>query len=347
VASLDTLLFLGIDGLTSGAVYALLGLGIVLIYLVTRVINIAHGDFAMLAAMTLVSLEQGLLPGTSYLLGAGALLWGALSALAARRQGAWAIARPCLGALATAALAFALPLALAALRAPAALNAAAAVLMVSALGPMFHRLAIEPIARASVLVYIIVTLGMHLILQGLALQLWGPQAHSVAPLLDGSLAIGAVVISHQSLLVLGLTVLLVVALYLGFNHTLAGTALRACAVNRTGADLCGIEVASAGRRAFGLGAGLAAVAGVLIAPVVGVHYEMGFLIGLKGFVGATLGGLVSYPGAIVGGVLIGGFESVFSYLSSAYRDALVFLLIIPILLLQTARHKRRGVVHGH
>ena len=297
--------------------------------------------------MTLVSLEQGLLPGTSYLLGAGALLWGTLSALAARRQGAWAIARPCLGALATAALAFALPLALAALRAPAALNAAAAVLMVSALGPMFHRLAIEPIARASVLVYIIVTLGMHLILQGLALQLWGPQAHSVAPLLDGSLAIGAVVISHQSLLVLGLTVLLVVALYLGFNHTLAGTALRACAVNRTGADLCGIEVASAGRRAFGLGAGLAAVAGVLIAPVVGVHYEMGFLIGLKGFVGATLGGLVSYPGAIVGGVLIGGFESVFSYLSSAYRDALVFLLIIPILLLQTARHKRRGVVHGH
>ena len=339
MASLDTLLFLGIDGLTSGAVYALLGLGIVLIYLVTRVINIAHGDFAMLAAMTLVSLEQGLLPGTSYLLGAGALLWGALSALAARRQGAWAIARPCLGALATAALA--------SLRAPAALNAAAAVLMVSALGPMFHRLAIEPIARASVLVYIIVTLGMHLILQGLALQLWGPQAHSVAPLLDGSLAIGAVVISHQSLLVLGLTVLLVVALYLGFNHTLAGTALRACAVNRTGADLCGIEVASAGRRAFGLGAGLAAVAGVLIAPVVGVHYEMGFLIGLKGFVGATLGGLVSYPGAIVGGVLIGGFESVFSYLSSAYRDALVFLLIIPILLLQTARHKRRGVVHGH
>ena len=212
---------------------------------------------------------------------------------AARRQGAWAIARPCLGALATAAPR-ALPLALAALRAPAALNAAAAVLMVSALGPMFHRLAIEPIPRASVLVYIIVTLGMHLILQGLALQLWGPQAHSVAPLLDGSLAIGAVVISHQSLLVLGLTVLLVVALYLGFNHTLAGTALRACAGNRTGADLCGIEVASAGRRAFGLGAGLAAVAGVLIAPWRGALRD-GLPHRAQSFVGATLGGLVSYP----------------------------------------------------
>ena len=104
---------------------------------------------------------------------------------------------------------------------------------------------------------------------------------------------------------------------------------------------------SAGRRAFFLGAGLAAVAGVLIAPVVGVHYEMGFLIGLKGFVGAAMGGLVSYPGAIVGGLLIGGFESWFSYLSSAYRDALVFLLIIPILLLQTTRMKRKGVAHEH
>ena len=332
MASLDTLLFLGIDGLTSGAVYALLGLGIVLIYLVTRVINIAHGDFAMLAAMTLVSLEQGLLPGTSYLLGAGALLWGALSALAARRQGAWAIARPCLGALATAALAFALPLALAALRAPAALNAAAAVLMVSALGPMFHRLAIEPIPRASVLVYIIVTLGMHLILQGLALQLWGPQAHSVAPLLDGSLAIGAVMISHQSLLVLGLTVLLVVALYLGFNHTLAGTALRACAVNRTGADLCGIEVASAGRRAFGLGAGLAAVAGVLIAPVVGVHYEMGFLIGLKGFVAAVFAGLTSFPLALVGALGVGLVEAFGSFWASAFKEVIVFTAILPVLL---------------
>lgn len=345
MASLETLLFLGVDGLTGGAVYALLGLGIVLIYLVTRVINIAHGDFAMLAAMTLVSLEQGALPGTSYLLGAGALLWGALSAWSARRQGLLAVARPCLLALGVAALGFALPLAAA--NAPAVLKAALAVLMVAALGPVFHRLAIEPIPRASVLVYIIVTLGMHLILQGLALQLWGPQAHAVAPLLDGSLSIGVVLVSHQALLVLAVTVLLVAALYLGFKHTLAGKALRACAVNRTGAELCGVEVASAGRRAFGLGAGLAAVAGVLVAPLVGAHYEMGFLIGLKGFVGATLGGLMSYPAAIVGGVLIGSFESAFSYLSSAYRDALVFLLIIPILLLQTARLKRRGVAHEH
>lgn len=347
MAAWDTFLFLAVDGLTSGAVYALLGLGIVLIYLVTRVINIAHGDFAMLAAMTLVSLEQGRLPGTSYLLVAGVSLWGLL-AIWSRRHAGWAtMFAPVLPTVAVAAAAVLLPMGLAALQAPALANAAAAVLLVAALGPVFHRIAIEPIPHASVLVYIIVTLGMHLVLQGLTLQLWGPQAHSVAPLLSGSFNLGPVVVSYQSLLVVASTAVLVAALYLCFSHTLTGKALRACAVNRTGADLCGIQVASAGRRAFFLGAGLAAVAGVLIAPVVGVHYEMGFLIGLKGFVGATLGGLVTYPGAILGGLLIGSFESWFSYLSSAYRDALVFLLIIPLLLIQTARMKRRGAVHEH
>jgi branched-chain amino acid transport system permease protein len=344
---LQTALFLAVDGLANGAVYALLGLGIVIIYLVTRVINIAHGDFAMLSAMTMVSLEQQQVPPTSLLLAAGCIAWGLASAVAARRGGVAAIGRPLLVAAACAAAAYALPWIALAAGTPPALSGAVAILLVACLGPVFHRLAIEPIPRASVLVYIIVTLGAHLIVQGMTLHLWGPQALSVAPMLSGALHLGGVSISHQALLVLLATALAMAGLYTAFRYTLAGKALQASAVNRTGAVLCGIGVEHAGRLAFFFGAALAGLAGVLLAPLVGVHYEMGFLVGLKGFVGATMGGLVSYPGAVLGALIIGALESWFSYLSSAFRDALVFALIVPLLLLQSWYLKRRGGTLDH
>lgn len=344
---MQTFLFLTADGLANGAIYALLGLGIVIIYLVTRVINIAHGDFAMLSAMTLVSLEQGQMPPTCALVVCGILVWTVADCFASwRRHGGFAWRVLCHGLVAAMA-AFALPALLLAWGAPRWALIAMAVLLVGVLGPIFYRLAIEPIPKASVLVYIIVTLGAHLVVQGVSLHLWGPQAMSVAPMLSGSVTLGPIAMSYQALLVIAITAITMACLFSAFAWTLHGKALRAASLNQVGAVLCGIGVQQSGRVAFLVGASLAALAGVLLAPLVGVHYEMGFLVGLKGFVGATMGGLASYPGAVIGAMTIGVLESCFAYLSSAYRDALVFTLIVPLLLLQSRLAARRGGSHEH
>ena len=343
---MDTLLFLISDGVINGAIYALLGLGIVLIYAVTRVINIAHGDFAMLGALTLVSLEGGRLPPTLGLLLAGGGVWAAMDAWRLRRAPAGALKGLFRLVLVLAAAALLTWLALR-WRLPRIVLIALAIGLVAGLGVVFHRVAIEPIPGASVLVYIIVTLGTHMVIQGVALSFWGPEAFAVEPLVRGEVLAGPMTMPFQSLLIVGATIALFAALFACFACTLRGKALRASSVNRTGAQLCGIGVARAGRSAFFVATGLAAAAGILIAPLVGVHYEMGFLVGLKGFVGATLGGLVSYPGAVLGGVVVGLLESVFSFGMSAYRDALVFLMIVPILILRSLMQRRGGAEAAH
>jgi branched-chain amino acid transport system permease protein len=108
-------------------------------------------------------------------------------------------------------------------------------------------------------------------------------------------------------------------------------------VNRNGARLMGIPTALAGRLTFMLCALIGALSGVLIAPITTVYYDTGFLIGLKGFVGAIIGGLVSYPVAAIGAVLVGLLESYSSFWASAYKEVIVFTLIIPVLLWRSLR----------
>jgi branched-chain amino acid transport system permease protein len=107
--------------------------------------------------------------------------------------------------------------------------------------------------------------------------------------------------------------------------------LRATASDRLGARLVGIDAAETGALAFGLAAFIAALAGVLIGAVTPISYDAGFDIGLKGFVAAIMGGLVSYPMAAAGAVLVGVLESLFSFWASAYREVIVFTLLIPVL----------------
>jgi branched-chain amino acid transport system permease protein len=139
-------------------------------------------------------------------------------------------------------------------------------------------------------------------------------------------------VTSQTLWVIGCSLALIVGLYLVFERTLYGKALRATAVNRQGARLMGIPTALAGKLTFFLCALIGAFSGVLIAPITTVYYDTGFLIGLKGFVGAIIGGLVSYPLAAVGAVLVGLLESYSSFWASAYKEVIVFTLIIPVLL---------------
>ena len=126
--------------------------------------------------------------------------------------------------------------------------------------------------------------------------------------------------------------LLMLALYLFFERTMPGKALRATAVNRLGARLVGISPSAAGTLTFTLAALIGALGGMLIGPSVAMTYDSGFLIGLKGFVGAIIGGLVSYPLAAAGALLVGLIESFASFSLSGWKEVIVFTLILPVLL---------------
>ncbi|MBI1772478.1 MAG: branched-chain amino acid ABC transporter permease, partial [Burkholderiales bacterium] len=214
-----------------------------------------------------------------------------------------------------------------------------ALAIVVPMGPMIYRLAYQPLAEASTLVLLIVSVGVHFALTGMGLVMFGAEGSRTTAFSDARFELGAMQISGQSLVVIAVSALLIGALYFYFERSLSGKALRATAVNRLGAQLVGIGTTQAGRLAFTLAAAMGALCGVLIAPMTTVYYDGGFLIGLKGFVGAIVGGLVSYPVAAAGALLVGLLESYSSYWASAYKEVIVFTLIIPVLLWRSLSSK--------
>lgn len=192
--------------------------------------------------------------------------------------------------------------------------------------------------EATVLALLIMAVGLHVAYQGLGLVFFGPEQFRPDPLLRGEATLG---LSWQEVLVLAFALASVLALYLFFRFALLGKALRAAAENRLGARLCGIRPEEAGMVAFALASLMAALSGLLLAPLINAAYFMGFMLGLKGFVAAILGGLLSYPVAFLGALLVALFESFTSFYASAYKDALAFLLLVPALFYQSLR--ARGV----
>jgi branched-chain amino acid transport system permease protein len=334
----DIALLLAQDGVTNGAIYALLALALVLAFAVTRVIFIPQGEFVAYGALTLVAVQAGKLPGTVWLLVAAGALVSLIEIVRAvrtrRRTGlaavlAWNLAYPLL-----------LWLLLASIDVqslPMVVQIALALAVVVPLGPMVYRLAYQPIAQASVLMLLIVSVAVHVLMVGLGLLVFGAEGSRTPPFTDGTVELGALIASAQSLWVIGCSIALIVLLYLAFERTVYGKALRATAVNRLGARLMGIPTEFAGRLSFFLCALIGALSGILIAPITTVYYDTGFLIGLKGFVGAIVGGLASYPVAALGALLVGLLESYSSFWASAYKDAIVFTLIIPVLLARSLR----------
>jgi branched-chain amino acid transport system permease protein len=329
----DIFLFLAQDGLTNGAIYALMALALVLVFAVTRIIFVPQGEFLAYGALTLGTLQAGKLPGTVWLLlgmGVAAFAFDAAAALRRTRatsllpSAAWNLLLPgSVCALAWSLAGRALPL-------PAQLMLTA--LLVVPLGPLLYRIAYQPIAHAPVLVLLIVSVALHLALSGIGLLLFGPEGLRTTPFSEQSLQIGVLLVTGQSLWVYGCSLLLVALLYLFFGRTLYGKALRATAVNRIGARLSGISTVLAGKASFLLAAAIGVFSGVLIAPITTIYYDTGFLVGLKGFVGAIIGGLVSYPLALAGALLVGLLEAFASFWASAYKEVIVFTLIIPVLL---------------
>jgi len=335
-------LLLGQDGISNGAIYALLALALVLAFAVTRVILIPQGEFVSYGALTLAALQAGRLPGTVWLLLIGGLLVALVDGAAALRARRWRGVPALLG------WNIVYPLALLALlrwvplqTAPMPLQIALALAVVVPLGPMLYRLAFQPLAEASVLVLLILAVAVHVVMVGLGLLLFGAEGSRTPAFSDGRFELAGMSIPAQTLWVVGCSLALIVILYLLFERTLYGKALRATAINRTGARLMGIPTALAGKLSFFLCALIGAFSGVLIAPITTVYYDTGFLIGLKGFVGAIIGALASYPIAAVGALLVGLLESYSSFWASAYKEVVVFTLIIPVLLWRSLA--RQGV----
>jgi branched-chain amino acid transport system permease protein len=330
------MLFLIQDGITNGAIYALLGLALVLVFAVTRVILIPQGEFVTYGALTYASLSSGQMPGTARLAVAMGLVAFGFDLFAARRSLHWKLIGRAF------AVNIVLPCAVLALaywtagHHPAvAVSIALSLVIVASIGLFLYRIAFQPLAHTSVLVLLIASVGCHLALQGLGLLFFGAEGQRGPVVMDAAFTAGPLRFTGQSIAVYGMTVTFIVALWLFFGFTLYGKALRATAVNRLGARLVGIRTSLSGQIAFLLASVIGAISGILIVPITTLYYDTGFLIGLKGFIAAIIGGLVSYPLTAIAALLVGTVEAFSSFYASNFKEVIVFTLIIPILVLRS------------
>jgi branched-chain amino acid transport system permease protein len=330
------MLFLLQDGITNGAIYALLGLALVLVFAVTRVILIPQGEFVTYGALTYATLSSGQVPGTARLAVGMGIAAFCLDLYANRRAlHPWLVGRAFAIFICLPAAIMALTYSLAGHETSIFVNIALSLLIVGTIGLLLYRIAFQPIAHTSVLVLLIAAVGCHLALQGFGLVFFGAEGQRGPALSAAAFTIDPLRFTGQSIAIYATTLALIVALWLFFGFTLYGKALRATAVNRLGARLVGIRTALSGQIAFLLASVIGAISGILIVPITTLYYDTGFLIGLKGFIAAIIGGLVSYPLTALAALLVGGVESFSSFYASNFKEVIVFTLIIPVLLLRS------------
>jgi branched-chain amino acid transport system permease protein len=328
-----------LDGVTNGAIYGLLAMATVLLFAVTRVIFIPQGEFVAFGALTLGMFQAGQVPGTVWLLLAMALAVAVLDTkdLLRRGESAATIARHLAGVFVLPAIVCAFAWWIAPSKPSLLVSALLTMVLVTPMGPLVYRLAYQSLADASVLVLLIVSVGVHFALTGLGLLFFGAEGFRTPPFWDARFNVGPLTFSGQTLIIFGASAALIVLLWLFFERTLYGKALRATAVNRTGARLMGISTTAAGALSFTMAAFIGALSGLLIGPTTTVFYDSGFLIGLKGFVAAVFAGLASYPAAAVGAIGVGILESFGSFWASAFKEVIVFTAILPVLLWRSLR----------
>ena len=309
---------LTVDGLTNGAVYALLGMGIVLLFSVTRVIFLPQGEFVAYGALTLAIFQTGQVPGTVWLLFLLALVAALMELVTVwRHRGSAAPA-------VRAALLTSLP--------------ALVVGLVSLwAAPQNFPLVVQAL--------LIVSVGVHFAMTGLGLLFFGAEGFRNPSFWDAYLDLGPLSLSGQALIIFLASAALIVLLWLFFERSLYGKALQATAVNRLGARLMGISTTGAGQLTFAMAALIGGLSGLLIGPTTTVFYDSGFLIGLKGFVAAVVAGLHSYPGALLGALGVGLIESFSSFWASAFKEVIVFTLVLPVLLWRSLRSPHAGEEH--
>jgi branched-chain amino acid transport system permease protein len=305
----------------------------VLIFAVTRVIFVPFGDIVSFTALTLASLEMRRLPGTMGLvivLAGLASLMEIVAKLRARER--HLIPRTILCFLVLPLLPVAAVWLLSGIPLAMPARIVLSVALILPIAPLLDRVAFRPIADGSILLLLIVSVAMHFALVGLGLLFFGPEGVRTQPLSDAVFEIAGLTVSAQTLLIVAASIIFSGLLFLFFDFSLTGKALQATALNRTGARLVGIRPASTGTTAYLLASLLAGISGVLIGPATTIFYDSGFLIGLKAFVGAIIGAMTSYPMTALGAMFVGLLESFASFWSSAFKEVIVFGLLIPVLL---------------
>jgi len=334
---LQIALLLGQDGIVNGAVYGLMALALVLVFSVTRVIFIPQGELVAFGALSMAALTAGRVPATLWLLVALAAMTLVVEAWRWKRGATvdwkstlvWTVLFPVIAA----------GLVLGLRPSSLALQALTTLFLITPLGPLLYRLAYRPLADATVLILLIVSVALESLQKKLGLLFFGAEGSRTPAFSEARFDLGGVPVSGQSLVVVGVAFVLVVLMFLFFERSIVGKALRATAMNRVGARLMGIPTDLSGDLSFALSALIGAVSGLLIAPLTTVYYDTGFLIGLKGFVAAIVGGLGSYPIALLGALLVGQLEAFSSFWASAFKEVLVFTLIIPVLWWRSLRSR--------
>ncbi len=207
------------------------------------------------------------------------------------------------------------------------------IIAVSLVGLLLERLAIRTVSRPHPIVLVIITVGASIFLRGVAMIVWGKDARSLPPFIDlPPIQLGGATFLAQSVWILVIALLLAVGIHLFYRKTLTGKAMQATAINKRAAWLTGIPSERMVLLAFVMSAGLGGIAGMIIAPVTMCSYDMGTILGLKGFCAAMLGGIGSLWGAVIGGFLLGIVEAMgVGFISSALKDAIAFILLLLIL----------------
>ncbi len=207
------------------------------------------------------------------------------------------------------------------------------ILIGGGVGIIFEYAVVKPLLRLGIITVIIGTIGASVVIKGIAMLIWGKNAQGVRPLIsEKPIAFLGAALNTQVLVVLAVTALAVLILGYFFSFTILGRAIQACAINPLAARLTGIPVGRMITLSFILSGGLSALAGGLIAPITLAEYDMGTMLALKGFCAAIIGGLGNNSGAFIGGLLLGIMEGLSAgYLSSGYKDALAFLVLILVL----------------
>ena len=213
-----------------------------------------------------------------------------------------------------------------------------AVLITSIVGSGLEFVFIRRLKNPGVLQMIIVTIGLSILIREVALHVWDEQVRALRFFSGNeisSLDIFGARVSPQVLWVLGVTALIVTALFLFFRFSLTGKAMRACSANRNAAGLCGINTKRMVNLAFILSAAIGAIAGSVVSPLTQTHYQMGSGLAIKGFAVAVLGGLGNSMAAVVAGLLLGVLEAFsISLFPMAYKDAIAVLILILVLVLK-------------
>lgn len=218
-----------------------------------------------------------------------------------------------------------------------------AVVVCMALGYSIERIAYRPLRKAPRLAPLITAIGVSIVLQNLAMLIWGREYFSFPQLLPNhSHNIAGAIINEVQIAIVLVAILVMAGLMLLVHRTRLGRAMRAVAENQAAASLMGVNINQVISTTFMLGSALAAIAGIMVSANYGVvHYYMGFMLGLKAFTAAVLGGIGNLRGAMLGGVMLGLIESLGAgyigalsggILGSHYQDALAFVVLIAVLI---------------